>query len=119
QRRKQFDDGVSQLEEEGLMQVFFTTTGGREPIVGVAGALQFDVIAARLQSEYNVASRVEPLSYVAARWLESSPETLSDVPASVLTTVDRQGRTVLLFPSTWAIEYTTRENPSARLMALG
>src|SRR5690606_2858491 len=41
QRHKQFDDGVSQLEEEGLMQVFFTPTGARDPIVGVAGTLQF------------------------------------------------------------------------------
>src|SRR5690606_9417289 len=30
QRHKQFDDGVSQLEEEGLMQVFFTPTGARD-----------------------------------------------------------------------------------------
>src|SRR5690606_27747213 len=114
-----FDDGVSQLEEEGLMQVFFTPTGARDPIVGVAGTLQFDVIVARLRSEYNVESRIEPLSYVAARWIESSSDTLRDVPSSVLMTVDRRDRPVLLFPSTWTIEYTERENPSARLAALG
>ena len=34
----------SQLEEEGLMQVFYTAAGRREPIVGVVGALQLDVI---------------------------------------------------------------------------
>ena len=54
QRYKQFDDGLQQLEEEGLMQVFFTAGGRREPIVGVVGALQFDVIASRLRTEYNV-----------------------------------------------------------------
>ena len=43
-RYKQFDDGLKQLEEEGLMQVFYVASGRREPIVGVVGALQFDVI---------------------------------------------------------------------------
>jgi len=117
-RHKQFDDGIRQLEEEGLMQVFLSTAGGRDPIVGVAGALQFDVIVARLKSEYNVESRVDPLSFVAARWLDTPRDTIGDVPASVTFATDRQGRTVLLFPSTWAIEYTERQNPAARLLAI-
>ena len=48
-RYKQFDEGLRQLEEEGLMQVFYVTAGRREPIVGVVGALQFDVITSRLR----------------------------------------------------------------------
>ena len=43
-RYKQFDEGLKQLEEEGLMQVFYTAAGRREPIVGVVGQLQLDVI---------------------------------------------------------------------------
>ena len=43
-RYKQFDEGLKQLEEEGLMQVFYTASGRREPIVGVVGQLQLDVI---------------------------------------------------------------------------
>ena len=54
QRHKQFDEGLRQLEEEGLMQVFYVTSGRREPIVGVVGALQFDVITSRLRTEYGV-----------------------------------------------------------------
>ena len=69
QRYKQFDEGLRQLEEEGLMQVFYLTSGRREPIVGVVGALQFDVIASRLGSEYNVEVQIEPATYTAARWL--------------------------------------------------
>ena len=117
QRHKQFDDGIRQLEEEGLMQVYFSQSGGRDPVVGVAGALQFDVIVARLKSEYNVDSRVDPLSFVAARWLDSPRDELVDVPGSVMFATDRTGRSVLLFPSTWAIEYTERQNPSARLLS--
>ena len=67
-RYKQFDEGLRQLEEEGLMQVFYVTAGRREPIVGVVGALQFDVIVSRLHTEYNVVASVDPASYTAARW---------------------------------------------------
>src|SRR5213079_693185 len=50
-RYKQFDEGLRQLEEEGLMQVFYVANLRREPIVGVVGALQLEVIASRLRSE--------------------------------------------------------------------
>src|SRR5215203_4322225 len=50
-RFKQFDDGVRQLEEEGLMQVVFPVHGARYPILGVVGALQFDIIEARMREE--------------------------------------------------------------------
>ena len=59
-RYKQFDEGMRQLEEEGLMQVFYVAAGRREPIVGVVGALQFDVIVSRLRTEYGVAVDIEP-----------------------------------------------------------
>ena len=59
-RYKQFAEGLRQLEEEGLMQLFYVTAGGREPIVGVVGALQFDVIVSRLRTEYAVEVEIEP-----------------------------------------------------------
>src|SRR5205814_3253742 len=59
-RYKQFDEGLRQLEEEGLMQLFYVASGRREPIVGVVGALQFDVIKSRLQNEYGVEIAVDP-----------------------------------------------------------
>ncbi len=119
QRHKQFDDGVRQLEEEGLMQVF-RTRHGREPIVGVVGALQFDVIVSRLENEYGVKSRVDPMNYHAARWLESTDidvQKLQGLGANVLDVADRRGRTVLLFPSEWALQYAERENPNVKFLS--
>ena len=75
-RYKQFDEGLRQLEEEGLMQVFYVTAGRREPIVGVVGALQFDVITSRLQTEYGVAVEIEPAPYTAARWVGDATQPL-------------------------------------------
>jgi peptide chain release factor 3 len=119
-KHKQFDDGVRQLEEEGLMQVLFSRTGGRDPIVGVVGALQFDVIQARLKSEYGVDSRTEPLSFVAARVIEGyarPAETLEGLGTSVLVTSNRAGREILLFPSAWSLEYAERQNPGVTFAA--
>src|SRR4029079_15982397 len=69
-RYKQFEDGVRQLEEEGLMQVVFPSYGRREPILGVVGALQFDVVAARLKGEYGVEADIERMKYSLARWVK-------------------------------------------------
>jgi peptide chain release factor 3 len=116
-RYKQFDDGLRQLEEEGLMQVFYVSAGRREPIVGVVGALQFDVITSRLRSEYGVDVEIEPAGYTAARWVErpSGPQPLLGVQSAVAT--DRQERRVLLFGSEWELQYFQRHHPEVALLA--
>jgi peptide chain release factor 3 len=115
-RHKQFDDGLRQLEEEGLMQVFYRPGGRREPIVGVVGALQFDVIVSRLRIEYGVSAEIEPAPYTAARWLVNPAQ---PTPAGVSTTVveDRRGVRVLLFESEWQLGYFVRQYPEVLLQA--
>ena len=114
-RYKQFDDGVKQLEEEGLMQVFYLSTGRREPIVGVVGALQYDVIASRLRSEYGVMAEIEPMGYAAARWLGSADGV--SLGGSNVLAVDRQDRPVILFESEWGLRYFERHHPDVVLLA--
>jgi peptide chain release factor 3 len=115
---KQFDEGIRQLEEEGLMQVVFPIFGKREPILGVVGALQFDIVEARMKNEYGVVCQVDKLPYVAARWIEDPPGGRLKLPQGVLETVDRDERRVLLFQSDWELQYTQRENPALRLLAV-
>jgi peptide chain release factor 3 len=119
-RFKQFDDGIRQLEEEGLMQVVFPTLGRREPILGVVGALQFDVVAARLKSEYGVDADIDRLKYTMARWVvwPGGQEGSLTLPTlGVLQAVDRDDRQVLLFESNWELQYCERENPKAKFVA--
>ena len=114
-RYKQFDEGVKQLEEEGLMQVFFLAAGRREPTIGVVGALQYDVIAGRLKSEYGVTAEIEPVGYAAARWLGSA-----DSPSpgrSNVMALDRHDRRVILFDSEWGLRYFERHHPDVVLLA--
>ena len=116
-RHKQFDEGLRQLEEEGLMQVFYVTAGRREPIVGVVGALQYDVIASRLRTEYGVAAEIQPAGYTAARWLGNPTAPTPSPGGQTVVATDRQGRRVLLFGSQWELEYFERHHPNLTLLA--
>jgi peptide chain release factor 3 len=104
------------------MQVVFPIYGRREPILGVVGALQFDVVAARLKSEYGVECDIDRLKYSIARWVtwtDGAATTELKLPTlGVLQTVDREERPVLLFESNWELQYCERENPAAKFLAV-
>jgi peptide chain release factor 3 len=116
-RYKQFDEGLRQLEEEGLMQIFYVAGGRREPIVGVVGALQFDVIASRLRTEYGVAAEIEPAQYAVARWVADPASKLPLLTGQVTLAADRRERPVLLFGSEWELQYFERQHPAFALLA--
>jgi peptide chain release factor 3 len=102
-----------------LLQLFVPRTGPRQAIIGVVGALQFDVIEARMASEYGIPCRVEPLSYVAARWpvAPGGDQSLRLPYAGVMQVLDRHQREALLFDSEWALTYTAEQNPDVRFHA--
>ena len=115
-RYKQFDEGLKQLEEEGLMQVFYTASGRREPIVGVVGQLQLDVITSRLRSEYNVDVVIESATYTAARWL-ADPLAKFTLGGQGTVAADRLERKIILFSSQWELDYFIRQHPAVELLA--
>jgi len=114
-RVKQFDEGIRQLEEEGLMQVFYLASGRREPMLGVVGALQYDVIASRLKNEYGVATEIEPQAYAAARWLGDVDGPSPPLGGACVMTTDSHGRRVILFTSEWELRYFERHHPDVKL----
>jgi peptide chain release factor 3 len=70
-KQKQLLKGLVQLSEEGAVQVF-RPLQNNDLIVGAVGVLQFDVVVARLKSEYNVEAIYEAVNVATARWVESS-----------------------------------------------
>ena len=99
------------------MQVFYSLSGRREPIVGVVGSLQFDVIASRLANEYNVEAQVEPATYAAARWVSDPEQALPSLMGANTLAVDRHERRVILFTSDWEVQYFERQHPTIKLQA--
>jgi peptide chain release factor 3 len=111
-RHKKFDDAVAQLAEEGLMQVFMPISGTRNPIIGVIGSLQLDVVEARMLSEYGIACTVERIPHIAARWPVMKSAKPMEIPTmGVRQAVDQQNREVVLFEAQWVLDYTLEKNP--------
>jgi len=67
-RAKALQKGLIQLSEEGATQVFRPLINN-DMILGAVGILQFDVVAHRLKSEYNVDCGFEAVQVATARWL--------------------------------------------------
>lgn len=118
-RRKQFLKGITQLTQEGAVQLFKQPDSGFESfIVGVVGTLQFDVLRYRLQGEYGVDIQLQNLNYVMARWLVGDGITAKskiDLQGDLLLE-DGQGRPVALFRSEWAFRYVMEKNPKVQFL---
>jgi peptide chain release factor 3 len=115
---KKFQKGVAQLEEEGAVQILRPVGAAtQEPILGAVGELQFEVVQFRLQAEYGVKTRIEPLKYVAARWVTDGWGALEQAGRlfEVFTTSDRFDRPVLLFPSAWHLRTLEEKHPKLKL----
>ncbi|HVS63513.1 MAG TPA: peptide chain release factor 3 [Thermoanaerobaculia bacterium] len=69
-RAKHLGRALSQLAEEGAAQIFRSRLGS-DWIVGVAGALQFDVLADRIRTEYDVAASYQSTAVQLARWVDA------------------------------------------------
>jgi len=72
-RTKQLRAGLTQLGEEGAIQVF-RPVAGSVLLLGAVGQLQFEVVAHRLEHEYGVKARITGSSYNVARWVTCAPE---------------------------------------------
>src|SRR5262249_43482720 len=116
-RCKQLDEGLPQLVQDRLRRLFCLTGGRREPIVGVVGALQFDVIVSRLRTEYGVEAQIEAATYSIARWVADPAQRLPSLGGQTVVAADRQERRVLLFGSEWELQYFGRQHPSIALLA--
>ncbi len=111
-KRKQFIKGITQIAQEGAIQIFQEfNTGMEEIIVGVVGVLQFDVLKFRLESEYGVEIRMDTLPYEHIRWVSG----VTDVSALSVTSdtkrvKDMKGNPLLLFTHAWSINTVMERN---------
>jgi peptide chain release factor 3 len=72
-KTKQLEKGLLQLMEEGVAQLF-TYDLGKRKVVGVVGALQFEVIQFRLKNEYNATVDFVSQNIYKACWISSADE---------------------------------------------
>jgi peptide chain release factor 3 len=121
-KRKQFVKGITQIAQEGAIQIFQEfNTGLEEIIVGVVGVLQFDVLKYRLENEYNVEIKLEPLPYEHIRWVENKDIDLKSIngTSDMKRIKDLKDNPLLLFVNSWSVGMTLERNPGLVLSEFG
>ena len=121
-KRKQFVKGITQIAQEGAIQIFQEyNTGMEEIIVGVVGVLQFDVLKFRLENEYNVEIRLDNLPYEHIRWIENKEIDLDKLSGTsdMKKIKDLKGNPLLLFVNSWSVGMTLDRNEGLMLSEFG
>ena len=112
-KRKQFEKGITQIAQEGAIQIFHEPfTGVEEVIVGVVGVLQFEVLEYRLKTEYGVDVRRRAMPYELVRWVDSENVKINELNLTSDTkwVQDFKGNDLLLFTSEWCINWALQKN---------
>lgn len=118
---KQFHKGISELREEGAVQIMYSADESkRDPILAAVGQLQFEVVQFRLQNEYGVETQLELLPYTVTRWVTGGWEALQKVGRlfNTVTVKDNWGRPVLLFRNEWNCQQIQSDHPELKLSAI-
>jgi len=121
-KRKQFIKGISEISQEGAIQVFKELhIGIEEIIVGVVGVLQFEVLEYRMKNEYNVDMKMDRLPYKFVRWIENSNIDVEDlnITSDTRKVKDLKDRDLLIFQSEWAISWALDHNKGVILSDIG
>ncbi len=121
-KRKQFIKGITQISQEGAIQVFKELhIGIEEIVVGVVGVLQFEVLEYRMKNEYNVDIKLERVPYKYVRWIEETEKEAEKLSITSITKIvkDLKDRDLLLFQSDWAISWALEHNEGLVLSDIG
>ncbi len=110
-KAKKLRQALQELAEEGVVQLF-RPQDGAQPIVGVVGTLQLDVLIARLAGEYGVKIGFEQTPYSLARWVSGEKMALAKFLADNRTAMadDVDGDPVFLSSSAFMLRRTSELN---------
>jgi peptide chain release factor 3 len=119
---KAFRKGMDQLLDEGAIQALRQRNddGGGPLLLAAVGQLQFEVVQARLQTEYGVESIMEAIGYSLARWVDAGWEAVEKADAAgklfgIMIVQDRWKRPVLLFRNDWKASSLAEEEKYLQL----
>jgi peptide chain release factor 3 len=116
-KQKHLARALESLAEEGVTQLFKPAIGNQW-IVGVVGALQLDVLKARLVAEYALDADLEAAPFDTARWLAGSEAAIEKFMAGNRggMAADRDGAPVFLAKSAWEVGYVADRFPDVTLL---
>lgn len=118
-KRKQFNKGMTQLTQEGAVQLFRQPDAAVESfIVGTVGALQFEVLEYRLKNEYGVSILLDRLPFTMARWLDGKDVGTKPIKGIESDQIlrDAKDRPLALFTNEWSLRWVEERNPDIRFL---
>lgn len=118
-KAKHLGKALEQLAEEGVARVFKANLDSGW-VVGVVGALQFDVLSDRIRSEYNIPVRFEEASLYTARWLKcEDPKKLKEFIDGNVSAIanDHDGDPVFLARNSWHLDNAKDNFPEIEFLA--
>ncbi|WP_340302495.1 peptide chain release factor 3 [Roseobacter sp. HKCCD7870] len=117
-KAKHLEKALMQFAEEGAAKIFKPQLGAGF-IVGVVGALQFEVLASRIELEYGLPVRFEASQFTSARWVHGARDKVDAFATANKQhmAVDNDGDPVYLTRLQWDIDRVERDYPDVRLSA--
>ncbi|MCS4489976.1 peptide chain release factor 3 [Corynebacterium sp. ES2794-CONJ1] len=116
---KQFRKALDQLAAEGVVQILRNDArGDAAPVMAAVGPMQFEVMMARMENEYNVETQADPIPYSVARRTteETAPELAKQRGVEIFTRTD--GELVALFGDKWKLAFIEKEHPEFELFPM-
>lgn len=118
-KAKHLGQALLQLAEEGAARVFKPRMDSSW-VVGVVGPLQFDILADRIRTEYNLPVRFETAALHTARWLESDRhDKMEQFIDQNLPNIadDHDGQPVFLARNGWHLDQANENWPDIKFAA--
>ncbi len=117
-KAKHLEKALMQFAEEGAAKVFKPIIGSGF-IVGVVGALQFEVLGSRIELEYDLPVRFEASQFTSARWVKGEKDAVEKFATANKQHMaeDNDGDLVYLTRLQWDIDRVERDYPEITLSA--
>lgn len=118
-KRKQFVKGMTQLGQEGAVQIFRQPLSQETYVVGAVGTLQFDVLEYRLKQEYGVDLLIHHLPFSVARWLAGENLDLKALKGldNGMLVEDVKDRPLVLISNEWQLNWAKERNPQVEFLS--
>tara|TARA_B100000768_G_scaffold35235_1_gene33837 strand:- start:40 stop:714 length:675 start_codon:yes stop_codon:yes gene_type:complete len=116
---KNLEKALIQFAEEGAAKLFKPMIGSGF-IVGVVGALQFEVLASRIEIEYGIPVHFDTTQFTSARWLTGSRNGIEEFSNSNKGHMaeDNDGDPVFMTRLQWDIDRVERDYPELTLNSI-
>ena len=118
-KAKHLSKALGEIAEEGGASIFKAVIGS-DLIVGVVGALQFEIIADRIRTEYDIPVIFEPCPVYAVRWVDADAAEIKQFINANRAAMaeDYDGSPVFLARNGWHLNKTAEDFPKVKFLTV-